>query len=118
MIHMLGMWLPGGTEWVVIGIIALLLFGKRLPEVSRSIGKSIVEFKKGIKGVQDDIENESESKPLQPYDKRLSNAEEELRRLQKQNAEEELRRLQKQNEPIDATSETNHSDTIENAGSA
>jgi len=33
----------------------LLIFGKRLPEVGRSLGKGIVEFKKGLKGVEDDI---------------------------------------------------------------
>lgn len=42
-------------EIVVILVIALLLFGKRLPEVGRSLGKGIVEFKKGIKGVEDEV---------------------------------------------------------------
>jgi TatA/E family protein of Tat protein translocase len=46
-------------EIIVILVIALLLFGKRLPEVGRSLGKGIVEFKKGIKGVEDDVESES-----------------------------------------------------------
>ena len=35
-------------ELLIVGGIAVLLFGKRLPEVGRSLGKSIVEFKKGI----------------------------------------------------------------------
>lgn len=47
--------LPGGWEWVVIAVIALLLFGKRLPDVARGMGKSIVEFKKGIKGMTDEM---------------------------------------------------------------
>jgi len=57
--------LPGGSEWLIILIVALLIFGRRLPDVARSMGKSIVEFKKGIRDVKDDIENESrlESKP-------------------------------------------------------
>ncbi len=42
-------------EMMIIGVIALLLFGKRLPEVARSMGKGIVEFKKGIAGVEDDV---------------------------------------------------------------
>ncbi|MCA9072846.1 MAG: twin-arginine translocase TatA/TatE family subunit [Planctomycetaceae bacterium] len=46
---------PGPMEMAIIGIIALLLFGKRLPEVARGMGKSIVEFKKGIAGVEDEV---------------------------------------------------------------
>jgi sec-independent protein translocase protein TatA len=45
----------GPTEMIVILVIAVLLFGKRLPEVGRSVGKSIVEFKKGMRGVEDEI---------------------------------------------------------------
>ena len=48
---------PGGPgEWILIAGIALLLFGKRLPEVGRSLGKGIVEFKKGLKGIEDEVE--------------------------------------------------------------
>ncbi len=47
-------------EILVILVIALLLFGRRLPEVGRSLGKGIIEFKKGLKGVEDDIEKESD----------------------------------------------------------
>jgi len=48
--------LPGGAEWIIIAIIGLLLFGKRLPEVGKSLGRSIVEFKKGLKGIEEDID--------------------------------------------------------------
>jgi sec-independent protein translocase protein TatA len=43
--------LPGGSEWIIIALFGLLLFGKRLPEVGKSLGRSIVEFKKGLHGV-------------------------------------------------------------------
>jgi sec-independent protein translocase protein TatA len=39
---------------VVLGV-AVLLFGKRLPEVGRSLGRGIIEFKKGIRGVEDEF---------------------------------------------------------------
>lgn len=51
----------GVPEMLVFGIIALLLFGKRLPEVARSLGKGIVEFKKGLRGVDEDLDTSSSS---------------------------------------------------------
>jgi sec-independent protein translocase protein TatA len=48
--------MPGVTEWIIIGAIGLLIFGKRLPEVGRSLGKGIVEFKKGLKGIDEELE--------------------------------------------------------------
>ena len=49
----------GPMEIMVIVGLGVLLFGKRLPEVGRSLGKGIVEFKKGLKGVEDDLEESS-----------------------------------------------------------
>ena len=49
--------LPGGSEWIIIIIVALLLFGPRLPSVMRSSGKGVVEFKKGLKDVEDEVDN-------------------------------------------------------------
>jgi sec-independent protein translocase protein TatA len=54
---------PGGWEWIVLLVLGLLIFGRRLPEVGRSIGRSIVEFKRGIKGIEDEIEQESTRRP-------------------------------------------------------
>ncbi|MEM6551034.1 MAG: twin-arginine translocase TatA/TatE family subunit [Planctomycetota bacterium] len=46
----------GGWEVAVLVLLGVLIFGKRLPEVGKSIGKGIVEFKKGLAGVDDDID--------------------------------------------------------------
>jgi sec-independent protein translocase protein TatA len=46
----------GGPEVLIIGFVALLIFGNRLPSVMRSVGKSVTEFKKGISGIEDDID--------------------------------------------------------------
>ena len=48
---------PGLPEMIIIGIIALLLFGKRLPEVARSLGKGLVEFKKGVRGIEEEVDS-------------------------------------------------------------
>ncbi|CAN5728044.1 hypothetical protein BH11PLA1_BH11PLA1_05650 [soil metagenome] len=55
-------------EWLIILAVLLLLFGRRLPEVGKSLGKGIVEFKKGIKGVEDEISTgmNAPAQPAQP----------------------------------------------------
>lgn len=48
--------MPGPTEMIVIGIIAVLLFGNRLPSVARSVGRSLLSFKAGMKDVERELE--------------------------------------------------------------
>ncbi len=53
----------GPWELMIVAVIILLLFSKRIPIAFRSVGKSIVEFKKGIKddGSEDSKEQDGES---------------------------------------------------------
>jgi sec-independent protein translocase protein TatA len=70
-IQCLGFWTPGPFEIFVILVVALLLFGRRLPEIARSLGKSLVEFKKGMKETKDDIEKAIDDEaPDQTEDKK------------------------------------------------
>ena len=45
--------MPGGWELLIVVFIVLLLFGKRLPDTMRSLGRSITEFKKGASDTDD-----------------------------------------------------------------
>ncbi len=59
-------WAPGPLEIVLIAMAALLLFGKRLPELAKSLGKGVTEFKKGLSGVEDEIkEPPNDDTPLE-----------------------------------------------------
>ena len=44
----------GTVELIIVGAVILLLFGSRLPKVMRSLGQGIVEFKRGVQGIEDD----------------------------------------------------------------
>jgi sec-independent protein translocase protein TatA len=58
----------GFPEMMVILGIGVLLFGRNLPSVGRSLGKSIVEFKKGLRGMEEEIDDASNrpSAPTRP----------------------------------------------------
>ena len=57
----------GPAEMIIVMGLAVLLFGKRLPEVGRSLGKGIVEFKKGLSDVTSGLDDASISGYSSPY---------------------------------------------------
>jgi sec-independent protein translocase protein TatA len=56
----------GPLEIGIILVVGLLLFGRRLPEVGRGLGKSIVEFKRGLRDVTDEIDDANKQAKSMP----------------------------------------------------
>ena len=60
-ILLLGM--PGGAEWIIIGVILILLFGaKKIPQLMRGLGSGVKEFKEGIKEGEGAAKSDKEEK--------------------------------------------------------
>ena len=59
----------GFQELLIIGVVAVMLFGKRLPEVARSLGHSYNQFRKGLSDIQSelDIASQIDSAPSSTY---------------------------------------------------
>lgn len=48
--------MPGGTEWIIILLVVILLFGaKKIPDLARGLGKGIREFKDASKEIKDEV---------------------------------------------------------------
>lgn len=56
----LALGLPSGMELMVLLVIGLLLFGKRLPEVGRTVGKTVQDFRRGLQGMKDELERDED----------------------------------------------------------
>lgn len=54
--------MPGGWEWIVIGIIVFVVFGRRLPNIMKNAGKSYANLRQGLKGVEKEIKEVKEIK--------------------------------------------------------
>src|SRR5438128_3846440 len=54
------------SHMIILLIIGILIFGKRLPEMGRYLGKGIVEFKKGMRGLEDEIEGSTSARHEAP----------------------------------------------------
>src|SRR5262245_57757784 len=47
--------IPNTADMVIIAVVAVLLFGKNLPQVARHAGKALSELKKGMAGLQSEL---------------------------------------------------------------
>ena len=73
-------------HWLIVAVIVLLLFGNRLPSVMRSLGQGVVEFKKGLQGVEEEIKKSTdkiEEQPSQPRAQEESKPSEEVESTQR-----------------------------------
>ena len=69
---MLAFFAPGPWQMVILLVIILLLFGNRIPDVAKSLGKGITEFKKGVKaGEEDDDDEDEEELPKKKSKKKV-----------------------------------------------
>jgi sec-independent protein translocase protein TatA len=70
----------GTLELIVIGVVAVLLFGSKLPEVARTLGGSYNEFRRGLNDIQSSIKKEldAEVREVKKLPEYLDNAQEEV----------------------------------------
>jgi sec-independent protein translocase protein TatA len=66
MLHPLAFTWPGPFEMMLLAGLGLLIFGRRLPEVGKNIGRGIVEFKKGLREAESEISSEPTPPALPP----------------------------------------------------
>ena len=53
--------LPSGSEWVIIALLILLLFGgKKIPELMKGLGKGVKSFKDGVNVAKEEINKAKE----------------------------------------------------------
>lgn len=56
----------GMQELLIIGVVAVLLFGKKLPEVAKSLGQSYSQFRRGLSDIQSNLDYTSTSSYSSP----------------------------------------------------
>ena len=65
-----GLGMPGGWEWIIIGLIVVIFFGaNKIPEIFKGFGKGIREFKDASREIKKEIEKESDSSAKKKYQK-------------------------------------------------
>ena len=47
---------PSGQEWIIILLVGIILFGRRLPEVGKQVGRTIIQLRQGMQKLRDEID--------------------------------------------------------------
>lgn len=62
--------MPGGSEWIIIALVVLLLFGgKKIPELMKGLGKGVRSFKSGLNEATDEIKKAADEVESDPQTK-------------------------------------------------
>ncbi len=56
--------LPSGQEWMLILLVGIMLFGRRLPEVGRTVGRTVAQLRQGINKLKQEVDLDSEVRDL------------------------------------------------------
>jgi TatA/E family protein of Tat protein translocase len=56
--------MPSTGEWVVLLVVGLLIFGRRLPEVGKSLAKTLAQFRRGLQDFKRDMDKDDDLKDI------------------------------------------------------
>ena len=79
----------GPTHWLILALILLLLFGDRLPKAMRSLGRGVVEFKKGVSGIEDGSDEAAKKEKELPKEQAKEQPKEQPKEAEKEKLAEE-----------------------------
>jgi sec-independent protein translocase protein TatA len=56
----------GVPEMIVLLLLGVLLFGRKLPDIGRSLGRTVMEVKKGFSGIEDELTTSPSNRVVEP----------------------------------------------------
>ena len=82
--------LPKGTEWIIILVIVLVIFGpKNLPKLGASLGKTVKNLREGMQGEDEPVSDEAEAPVEDENDAKIRELEEQLAEAKKKKEEQD-----------------------------
>lgn len=61
--------MPGGSEWIIIALVVLLLFGgRKIPELMKGLGKGVRSFKDGLNEATKEVKDATDVSDTKPAD--------------------------------------------------